>query len=118
VLRNQRVGITIATAVLSVPALATALLGGFFIYAFAVLGGYNGTPLQAVVNLLSSWKWFLAMIPVFLIIGYIAVFIYLLSRFARGLPLPLLAQIYCMTIVILAIGERIRLQIVDGNALF
>lgn len=118
VLRNQRVGITIASVVLSLPALATALLGGFFIYAFAVLGGYNGTPLQAVVNLLSSWKGFLAMIPVFLIIGYIAVFIYLLSRFARGLPLPLLAQIYCMTIVILAIGERIRLQIVDGNALF
>ncbi len=45
-------------------------------------------------------------------------FLYLLIRFARGLALPVLAQAYCMTIVILAIGERIRLVIVDGDALF
>ncbi len=30
----------------------------------------------------------------------------------------MLAQAYCMTIVILAIGEGIRLLIVDGEALF
>jgi hypothetical protein len=58
------------------------------------------------------------MIPVFLVIMHIALFIYLLIRFARGFTLPLLPQLYCMTIVILAIGERIRLLIVDGNALF
>ena len=58
------------------------------------------------------------MILVFLIITHIVLFIYLLIRFARGLALPLLAQLYCMTIVILAIGEKIRLLIVDGDAFF
>ncbi len=58
------------------------------------------------------------MILGFLIITHIVLFIYLLIRFARGLTLPLLAQLYCMTIVILAIGEKIRLLIVAGDAFF
>jgi hypothetical protein len=116
--RSQRIGIAVASTILSLPAFLTAFAGAFFVYAFAVFGGYNGNALQAALKLLSSWKGFAAMIPVFLIIAHIALFIYLLIRFARGLALPLLAQLYCMTIVILAIGERIRLLIIDGNALF
>jgi hypothetical protein len=115
---RHRVVVAIASAILSVPAFLTAFAGVFFAYAFAVLGGYNGSALQAVVRLLSSWKGCLALIPIFLIIAHIALFIYLLIRFARGLSLPLLGQLYCLTIVILTIGERIRLLIVDGNALF
>jgi hypothetical protein len=114
--RSQRIGIAVASAVLSLPAFFAAFAGAFFVYAFAVLGGYNGNALQAALKLLSSWKGCVVMIPVFLIITHIALFIYLLIRFARGLALPLLAQLYCMTIVILAIGERIRLLIVDGDA--
>ena len=53
-----------------------------------------------------------------LIMTHIAIFIYLLIRFARGLALPALAQLYCITIVLLAIGEKIRLLIVDGDAFF
>jgi hypothetical protein len=53
-----------------------------------------------------------------LMIAHIAVFLYLLNRFARGLVLPRVAQLYCVTIVLLAIVERIRLQIVDGDAFF
>jgi hypothetical protein len=116
--RSQRIGIAVASAVLSLPAFLTAVMGAFFVYAFAVLGGYNGSFLQAALKLLSSWNGCLALIPVFLVIMHIALFIYLLVRFARGLALPLLAQLYCLTIVILAIGERVRLLIVDGNALF
>jgi hypothetical protein len=116
--RSQRIGIAVASAVLSLPAFFAAFAGAFFVYAFAVLGGYNGNALQAALKLLSSWKGCVVMIPVFLIITHIALFIYLLIRFARGLALPLLAQLYCMTIVILAIGERIRLLIVDGDAFF
>jgi hypothetical protein len=115
---RQRIGVAVASAILSLPAFLTAFAGAFVVYAFAVLGGYNGSALQAVLTLLSSWKGCLAMIPIFLIIVHIALFIYLLIRFARGLPLPMLAQLYCLTIVILAIGERIRLLIVDGNTLF
>ncbi len=116
--KNQRMGLAIGSAVLSLPAFITAFAGAFFVYAFAVFGGYNGSAPQAVLKLLSSWKGCLSMIPVFLVIMHIGLFIYLLIRFARGLALPWLAQLYCMTIVILAIGERIRLQIVDGSALF
>jgi hypothetical protein len=116
--RSQRIGIAVAGAVLSLPAFFAAFAGAFFVYAFAALGGYNGNALQAALKLLSSWKGCVVMIPVFLIITHIALFIYLLIRFARGLALPLLAQLYCMTIVILAIGERIRLLIVDGDAFF
>jgi hypothetical protein len=116
--RSQRISIAVASAILSLPAFFAAFAGAFFVYAFGVLGGYNGTALQAALKLLSFWKGCVAMIPVFLIITHIVLFIYLLIRFARGLALPLLAQLYCMTIVILAIGERIRLQIVDGDVFF
>lgn len=116
--RSQRISTAVASAILSLPAFFAVFAGAYFIYAFAVLGGYNGTALQAVLKVSSSWRGCVAMIPVFLVILHIALFIYLLVRFARGLPLPLLTQLYCMTIVILAIGEKIRLLIVDGNAQF
>ena len=106
------------SAILSLPAVFSALAGSFLVYAFAVLGGYNGTPLQAVLKLLSSWQGCVALIPFILIITHIVIFIYLLVRLARGLALPMLAQLYCITIVLLAIGEKIRLLIVDGDASF
>ena len=53
-----------------------------------------------------------------LLMMHIALFSYLQIRFARGLALPGLAQWYCLCILVLAIGERIRLQIVDGNVFF
>jgi hypothetical protein len=114
--RSQRVGIAVGSVILSLPAFFAVFAGAVFVYAFAVLGGYNGTPLQAVLKLLSSWQGCVAMIPFILIITHMAIFIYLLVRFARGLTLPMLAQLYCITIVLLAIGERIRLLIVDGDA--
>jgi hypothetical protein len=116
--KSQRIGVAVASVILSLPAFLSAIAGAFFVYAFAVLGGYNGSALQAVLKLLSSWQGCLSMIPIFLIIAHFSLFIYLLIRFARGLALPLLGQLYCLTIVILAIGERIRLLIVHGNALF
>jgi hypothetical protein len=116
--KSRRVGIAVGCAILSLPAFFTVLAGSFFVYAFAVLGGYNGTPLQAMLKLLSSWKGCVALTPVLLIIVHVVIFIYLLIRFARGLTLPLVAQLYCITIVLLAIGERIRLLIVDGDASF
>jgi hypothetical protein len=115
---SQRVGIAVGSMILSLPAFFAALAGSFFVYAFAVLGGYNGTPLQAVLKLLSSWKGCVVMMAFLLIITHIVIFIYLLIRFARRLALPVLAQLYCITIVLLAIGERIRLLIVDGDAFF
>jgi hypothetical protein len=115
---SQRVGIAVGGAILSLPAFVSMFAGSFFVYALAVLAGYNGTPLQAVMKLLSSWKGCVAMMPVLLGIVHIAIFIYLLIRFARGLTLPMAAQLYCVTIVLLAIGERIRLLIVDGDSFF
>ena len=106
------------SAILSLPAVFSALAGSLLVYAFAVLGGYNGTPLQAVPKLLSSWQGCVAMMPFILIFTHFAIFIYLLFRFARGLSLPMLAQLYCVTMVLLAIGERIRLLIVGGDAFF
>jgi hypothetical protein len=114
--RSQRVGIAVGSIILSLPAFFATFAGAVFAYLFAELVGYNGTPLQAVLKLLSSWQGCVAMIPFILIITHLAIFIYLLVRFARGLALPMLAQLYCITIVLLAIGERIRLQIVDGDA--
>jgi hypothetical protein len=114
--RSQRAGIAVGSIILSLPAFFTAVGGSIFVYLLAVLGGYNGTPLQALLKLLSSWKGCVAMMPFILVIMHIAIFIYLLIRFARGLALPMLAQLYCITIVLLAIGERIRLLIVDGDA--
>jgi hypothetical protein len=116
--RSQRIGIAAASAILSLPAFFAVFAGAVVVYAFAVLGGYNGTALQAALKLLSSWRGCVVMILGFLIITHIVLFIYLLLRFARGLALPLLAQLYCMTIVILAIGEKIRLLIVGGDAFF
>jgi hypothetical protein len=106
----------VGSAILSLPAFFAAFAGSFFAYASAVLGGYNGNALQAALKLLSSWRGCVIMIPVFLTIMHIALFIYLLVRFARGLALPLLPRLYCVTIVILAVGERIRLLVVDGDA--
>jgi hypothetical protein len=51
-------------------------------------------------------------------VAHIAVFIYLLVRFALGRTLPRPAQLYCMTMVILAIGEKIRLSLGGGDASF
>ena len=116
--RSQRTGIAVASAILSLPAFFAAFAGAVLVYEFAVLWGYNGTALQAALKLLSSWRGCVVMILGFLIITHMVLFIYLLIRFARGLTLPLLAQLYCMTIVILAIGEKIRLLIVDGDAFF
>jgi hypothetical protein len=116
--RRQRIGIAAASAILSLPAFFAVLAGAFVIYAFAVLGGYNGNVLQATLKLLSSWKGSVTMIPFLLIITHVALFIYLLIRFARGLALPIFAQLYCLTTVILTVGEKIRLLIVDGDAFF
>ncbi len=116
--RNQRIGIAVASAVLSLPAIFAVFAGSVLVYETAILSGYGGNRLQAVSKLLSSGRGLLFLIPAMLFVGYIAVFAYLLVRFARGLTLPLLPRIYCMTIVILAIGEKIRLQVVDGNAWF
>ncbi|MGA2777679.1 MAG: hypothetical protein ABSF94_08980 [Steroidobacteraceae bacterium] len=49
---------------------------------------------------------------------HVATFTFLLIRFARGLALPMVAQLYRISIVILAIGETIRVLIVDGDAVF
>ena len=116
--RSQRISIAVASAILSLPAFFAVYAGAFIVYMFTVLWGYNGTALQAALKLLSSWRGRVVMILGFLNITHIVLFIYLLIRFARGLTLPLLAQLYCMTIVILAIGEKIRLLIVDGDAFF
>jgi hypothetical protein len=116
--KSHRVGIAVVSAVLSLPALITALFGAFFVYALAVFGGYNGTPGQALLKLLSSWQGVVSLVPAFLVIAHFVVFVYLLIRFARGLALPMLAQLYCITIVLLAIAERIRLQVVDGDRVF
>jgi hypothetical protein len=115
---SQRVGIAVGSLILSLPAFFAPLAGSILVYELAVLGGYNGTPLQAVSKLLSSWQGCFAMMAFLLIMTHIAIFIYLLIRFARGLVLPVVAQLYCITIVLLTIGERIRLLIVDGDAFF
>jgi hypothetical protein len=116
--RSQRIGIAVGGVILSLPAFFAAFAGAFFAYAFAVLGGYNGNAFQAVLKLLSFWKGCAMAMALLLVIIHIAVFVHLLSRFARGLALPTLGQLYCVMIVILAIGERIRLLIVDGDAFF
>jgi hypothetical protein len=59
-----------------------------------------------------------AMIPWLLITAYIVVFIYLLIRFSRGLRLPVFAQVYCLAIVILAIGMRIQLSLRETEVFF
>jgi hypothetical protein len=115
---SQRAGIAVGSVILSLPAFFAAFAGSVLVYVFAVLGGYNGTPLQAMLKSLSSWKGCVAILPFILIYTHIATFIYLLIRFARGRALPALAQLYCITIVLLAIGEKIRLQIVDGGSFF
>jgi hypothetical protein len=115
---SQKTALAAGSFILSIPALLTAVAGSFFVYATAVLSGYNGSPLQAVVKLLSTWRGCLILMGCLLFLVHIALFAYLLIRFARGLRLPVSAQIYCVTIVLLVIGERIRLLIVDGNASF
>ncbi len=115
--RKQRIGVAVGSAILSLPALLSAIAGSFFVYAIAVVSGYNGSPLEAVLKLLRSWTGCLIVVALLLFIMHVGMFSYLLIRFARGLILPLPAQYYCVTIVLLAIGERIRLLIVDGGAL-
>jgi hypothetical protein len=115
---NQRISVAVASFVLSLPAFIGVLAGTFFIYATAVLSGYDGNPAQAVVRMLSTWRGCLIMMAALLFMLYVGSFLYLVIRFARGLSLPFLAQVYCVTIVLVAIGERIRLLIVDGNAFF
>jgi len=116
--KAQRISVAVASFVLSLPAFIGVLAGTFFVYATAVLGGNDGTPVQAVVRMFSTWKGCLIMMAVLAFILYVGLFLYLVIRFARGLSLPALAQVYCVIIVLLAIGERIRLLIVDGNAFF
>jgi hypothetical protein len=116
--KSQRIGLAVGSLILSLPALLGAVTGSFFVYATAVLGGHNGDAVHAAVKLLSTWKGSLIVMAYLSFIMYVGLFLYLVIRFARGLSLPLLAQLYCVTIVLLAIGERIRLLIVDGNAFF
>jgi hypothetical protein len=101
-----------------VPAFVAAYLGMVFVYLTAMTGGHYLTPLHAAWLLFSSPKGLVSGLPLTLMIVHIGVFIYLLVRFARGRTLPRAVQIYCMTIVILAIGERIRLNSLDGEVFF
>ena len=116
--KSQRIGLAVGSLILSLPALIAAVAGSFLVYATAVAGGYSGDPVQAVVKLLSTWKGCLIMVASLLFIIHVGLFLFLVIRFARGRSLPVLAQRYCITIVLLAIGEKIRLLIVDGNAFF
>jgi hypothetical protein len=116
--RSTRILVAVGSLILSLPTFFAVYAGFVFVYLFAVLGGYNGTALQALVKLFSSWKGCVAMIPWLLITVYIVVFIYLLIRFSRGLRLPVFAQVYCLAIVILAIGVRIQLSLRHGEVFF
>jgi hypothetical protein len=116
--QSQRIWISVGSVILSLPAFFAVYAGFFFTYATAVLAGYNGTQLQAIVKLLSSSKGLLATTPWLLIIVHIGLFISLLIRFARGLPLPVFAQLYCLATVIFAIGVRIQIVLTGGNAFF
>jgi hypothetical protein len=115
---STRIFAAVGSLILSLPAFFTVYAGFVFTYLFAVLGGYNGTLPQAIVKLFSSWKGCVATIPWLLIIAHIVVFVYLLIRFARGLSLPMFAQLYCLTVVILAVGVRIQLSISHGEVFF
>jgi hypothetical protein len=116
--RSTRILIAVGSLILSLPTFFAVYAGFIFTYQFAVLGGYNGTVLQALVKLFSSWSGCVAMIPWLLITAYIVVFIYLLIRFSRGLRLPVFAQVYCVAIVILAIGVRIQLSLREAEVFF
>jgi hypothetical protein len=116
--RSTRILIAVGSLIVSLPTFFAVYAGFIFTYLFAVLGGYNGTVLQALVKLFSSWSGWVAMIPWLLITAYIVVFIYLLIRSSRGLRLPVFAQVYCLAIVILAIGVRIQLSLREAEVFF
>jgi len=116
--KNHRVGLAVGSLILSLPAFLGAVVGAFLLYATAVLSGYNGDPVHAAIKLLGTWNGCLIMMECLLFIIHVGLFVYLVMRFARGLSLPIPAQLYCITIVLLAVGERIRLSVVDGNTFF
>jgi hypothetical protein len=115
---SHRIGIAAGSFVLSLPAFVAVITGTVLAYGFPVLSGYRGTPVQAILTLLKSFSGSAVLTELLLLIGHVAVFIYLLIRFARGLVLPAFAQLYCLAIVVFAIGERIRLEIVDVDVFF
>lgn len=116
--RTERIAIALLSAILSLPAFIAVYAGTVITYSIAVLSGYDRGPLQAILLLLKSVKGFATLSILALMIVHVAVFIYLLVRFARGRALPKLAQLYCLTLVILAIGEKIRLSLVSGDTFF
>jgi hypothetical protein len=115
---SQRIAIAAGSFVLSLPAFVAVIAGTVFAYEIPVLSGYRGTPVQAILTLLKSFSGWVVLAELLLLIGHVAVFIYLLIRFARGLVLPAFAQFYCLAIVLFAIAERIRLEIVDVDVFF
>jgi hypothetical protein len=116
--KSHRIGIAAVSFVLSLPAFVAVIAGTVFAYEIPVLSGYRGTSAQAILTLLKSFSGWVVLAAVLLLIGHVAMFIYLLIRFARGLVLPAFAQFYCLAIVLFAIGERIRLEIVDADVFF
>jgi hypothetical protein len=116
--RKHRIALAIASVILSLPAFLGVVAGALSVYATAVLSGYQGTPIDAVVKLFSTWQGCLVVVACLLSIVHIGLFIHLVIGFARGHTLPVLAQVYCVMIVLFAVGERIRLSVVDGNAFF
>jgi hypothetical protein len=113
-LRFATAGIAV---VISVPAIVSCYLGIVLTFLFARLGGYNGTPTDALFNILrlaaQSPAVAGAAAAVVCAILYWCFFTYAIVMFARGQKISRFVQLFCMVVVLLVIAERICLELQD-----
>jgi len=101
--------------IISVPAIVSCYLGIVFTFLVARLGGYNGTPTDAVLKILrltarspAAAGVVAAVVCAFL---YWCFFACIIVRFVRGQMISRPVQLYCMVVVLLVIAERICLEL-------
>ena len=101
--------------IISVPAIVSCYLGIVLTFLFARLGGYNGTPTDALFNILrlaaQSPAVAGAAAAVVCAILYWCFFTYAIVMFARGQKISRFVQLFCMVVVLLVIAERICLEL-------
>jgi len=113
--KYKRILISIVSFILSLPAFFAIFGGLVMAYMLATLGGYRGSLLDSFILITSSREGLTVSIAVVLGIFHIMIFSFMLIRFSRGMALSMFSQVYCLSIVIMAILEKDRLLIVGGE---
>jgi hypothetical protein len=120
--RTSRAIVAVFAAILSVPAIVASAAGPLLVLSMAQLGGFHGNSIDAFFAIVRDAAHSLTSLGVLAAaicaLLYWFCFGYLVLSFARDRAASSVVKFYCLVVLILAVGERLRLELVSSDTFF